>query len=117
MNKEEKIKELESIYNNLLPKAKSWNRDRLLLAWGFISAFFLTTAFELFRIFASEKYNFKWVVILASILKDYYLIGILVFFIPGFIILLIVSNVINTNADDINKTLNILKKEIEYLKK
>jgi len=116
MDKNKRVSELQKIYDDLLPKAKSWNRDRLLLAWGFCSAIFTITGLELFKIIAKD-YNFKFNEILTKLFfQDFYLIGILIFFFTFGIVTYCIGKIIDQNADDMNKTLNDLKKQINNLK-
>ena len=115
---EKRIEKLQSDYNSLLPNAKSWNRDRLLLMWGFASAIVASVGLSIYE-YCYPKYNLnnlKLEFIWTTFIKDYYLWGLLIIFTFVLIATWRVGKIIDTNANDINKTLEVLKKEINKLR-
>lgn len=106
---------LQEAYDELLPKAKSWNRDRVLLAWGFGTAIVLTAGFEIYG-WLFEKYGADFSKLVEGF-PDYYLMGLFIIFMIGAYLAIHTSYIINQNADDINKTTAVIEKEIERIRK
>ena len=118
MEKSKKIEALENSKKELTPKAKFWNQNSLFLFFGFSSAIMLTSGIELFKIFAKD-YSFKWEEVFLTLFKhpnDFYLIGILCFFIFGFVLAVLSAKIIDKVNKDTNTTLKIIDEEIKKLK-
>lgn len=118
MEKNQKIESLENAKKELTPKAKFWNQNSLFLFFGFSSAIMLTSGIELFKIFAKD-YSFKWGAVFSGLINypnDFYLIGIICFFLFGLVLAVLSAKTIDKITKDTNTTLKIIDKEIIRLK-
>lgn len=118
MEKDEKLRALENAKKYLIPKAKFWNQNSLFLFFGFSSAIMLTSGIELFKIF-SKDYSFKWKEIFFKLIhypNDFYLIGILCFFIFGLILAILSARKIDNVTKDTNTILKVIDEKIKKLK-
>ena len=111
MNKELLIdikKEIES-------KAKFWNQNTFFLIWGFSSSIFAMTGIEIFRIIAKD-YQFKLLEFFKKLIfypNDFYLIGILLFFIVFGTIMSKVGKRIDKETQHYNKMLTWINEELK----
>lgn len=118
MEKNQKIEYLEKAKKELTPKAKFWNQNSLFLFFGFSSAVMLTSGIELFKIFAKD-YSFKWKIIFSKLViypNDFYLIGIICFFLFGLVLAILSAKTIDKITKDTSTTLKVIDKEIIRLK-
>ncbi|MEK6855993.1 MAG: hypothetical protein AABX66_02425 [Nanoarchaeota archaeon] len=109
MNLPERILKLTEVEKELLPKVKSWNRDRLLLAWGFSAALLMTIGLSIIQYVFTKNQSNSY--------TDGYIISIIFLFVFGIILTLWAGHIIDQNANDANITLEIVHKELQELKK
>jgi len=95
----------------LEPKTKHWNQNILFLTFGGSFAIMISAGFEMFKILAKD-YSFKFDLILKNICFDYYLIGIVLFFLFGIVICYLCAKKIDLISRDLNLTLKTINKKL-----
>jgi hypothetical protein len=112
-----KKKKLIEIKKGIEPKTIFWNQNNLFLTFGIAISLFITSGIELFKIIASEKYNFNLRLVLENFFSggDWYLYGIFLFFLFGFIISILIAHPIDKTTKHFQKLLFSIDEEINKL--
>jgi len=95
----ERLTTLKEARDRLLSEAKFWNRNRLFLVWAFCAAIILTSGIEIIKIIS----------------KNYYLYGVITLFVFGLVIISILTKILDTIANDVNRTYEDLNKIIKKM--
>lgn len=89
--------ELIMLRDSILPSLKTWNQNRLFIAWSFLAAILFTAGIELFKILTPESYH---------------LIGFIIIFIFAFFVLLKLGKIIDNKANGLQIVYDTLNEEI-----